>query len=239
MTRRQNLPVASEQTADGRRQTADTTAPLAAAGETQGMERRDAVKLLAAASLAAVGIGAPDIARAAEHARAALLGGPAYSPVFFTAGEWPVVRSLADLVIPKDARSGSASDAGVPEFMDFLMNDIPESRKWMRDGLAWLNAECGRRFKKTWVQCTAAQQREVLDAIAFPKKAPAALKPGVEFFTRFRDLTSSGFWTSRIGIEDLGYMGNRIVPEWNGCPEPQLAKLGVSYKMSMHAVRRG
>jgi len=207
--------------------------------DAHGMERRDAVKLLAAASLAAVGIGAPEIARAADHAVAALQGAPAYKPVFFTQAEWPMVRSLADLVIPKDARSGSASDAAVPEFMDFLMNDGPNRGKWMREGLAWMNAECGKRFKKSWVQCTAAQQKEVLDAIAFPKKAPAALKPGVEFFTRFRDLTASGFYTSRMGIQDIGYIGNTIVPVWEGCPEPQLSKLGVSYKMSMHAVRRG
>jgi hypothetical protein len=79
----------------------------------------------------------------------------------------------------------------------------------------------------------------VLDDIAFPKKAPAALKPGVEFFTRFRDMTASGFWSSRVGYKDIGYMGNTVVPVWEGCPEPQLKKLGVSYKMSMKAVRRG
>ncbi|MBW7934339.1 MAG: gluconate 2-dehydrogenase subunit 3 family protein [Gemmatimonadaceae bacterium] len=204
------------------------------------MDRRDVIKVLGAASLAAIGLSSPEVARAAEYAREALQqGAPAYKPIFFTKGEWPMVRTLADLVIPRDARSGSASDAGVPEFMDFIMNEFKDNQKWMRPGLQWMNAECTKRFKKNFVACTAAQQKQLLDDIAFPKTAPAALKPGVDFFTRFRDMTASGFWTSRVGFKDLGYMGNTIVPVWEGCPEPQLKKLGVSYKMSMKPVRRG
>ncbi|HEY3287941.1 MAG TPA: gluconate 2-dehydrogenase subunit 3 family protein [Gemmatimonadaceae bacterium] len=205
----------------------------------RGVDRRDVVKMLGAASLAAIGLASPDVARAAEYARAALeQGAPAYKPIFFTRTEWPMVRALADLVIPRDARSGSAADAGVPEFMDFIVNDFKSNQNWMREGLVWLNGECTRRFKRGFVACTPEQQKQVLNDIAFPKKAAPALKPGVDFFTRFRDLTASGFWTSRIGFKDIGYMGNTIVPVWEGCPEPQLQKLGVSYKMSMRAVRR-
>lgn len=204
-----------------------------------GMDRRDVVKMLGAASLAAIGLASPDVARAAEYASSALQqGAPAYKPIFFTKAEWPAVRALSDLVIPRDARSGSATDAGVPEFMDFIVSDFKWNQKWMRDGLGWLNGECTRRFKRGFVACTPAQQKQVLDDIAFPKRAPAALKPGVEFFTKFRDLTATGFWSSRIGYKDIGYMGNRIVPVWEGCPEPQLQKLGVSYKMSMRPARR-
>ncbi len=230
-----------KKTADARRQTVDRELPLLAdsAAEPQGMERRDVVKFLGAASLAAIGLAAPDIARAADYAHAALQqGAPAYRPLFFTSAEWPMVRTLSDLVIPKDAKSAGAVEAGVPEFMDFIVSDFKGNQKWMREGLQWLNGECMKRFKRGFVACSQVQQKQVLNDIAFPKKAPAALKPGVEFFTRFRDLTASGFWTSRIGIEDIGYIGNRIVAEWTGCPEPQLAKLGVSYKMSMRAVRR-
>ncbi|MBI5601432.1 MAG: gluconate 2-dehydrogenase subunit 3 family protein [Gemmatimonadetes bacterium] len=204
-----------------------------------GMDRRDAVRMLGAATLAAIGLAAPDVARAADYAGAALQqGAPAYKPVFFTKAEWPMVRALSDLVIPRDARSGSATDAGVPEFMDFIMSDFKWNQKWMRDGLVWLNGECTRRFRRGFVACTPDQQKLVLNDIAFPKKAPEALKPGVEFFTRFRDLTATGFWSSRIGYKDIGYMGNTIVPVWEGCPEPQLQKLGVSYKMSMRPARR-
>lgn len=232
-----------KETRDGGRETGDRALPVVAHpghAESPEMQRRDVVKLMAAASLAAIGLGAPEVARAAEHAQAALQGGaPAYTPIFFTKTEWPVVRSLADLVIPKDARSGGATDAGVPEFMDFIMNENPGSQKWMRDGLKWLTAEHRTRFNRDFVQGSAAQQREVLNDIAFPKKAKPAFKAGVEFFTRFRDLTSSGFWTSRMGVKDIGYMGNITLSAWDGCPEPQLAKLGVSYKMSMRAVRKG
>ncbi|MBM3906575.1 MAG: gluconate 2-dehydrogenase subunit 3 family protein [Gemmatimonadetes bacterium] len=232
-----------KKTVDGGRLTVDRAVPLLGenpASTPQDVARRDVVKMLGAATVAAFGLAAPDVARAAAYAGAALQqGAPAYKPIFFTRTEWPMVRSLADLVIPADARSGSASDAGVPEFMDFIMMEFKGNQKWMRDGLQWLNAEGGRRFKKGFIACTAAQQTQVLDDIAFPKKAPAALKPGVEFFTRFRDMTASGFWSSRVGYKDIGYMGNMIVPVWEGCPEPQLKKLGVSYKMSMKAVRRG
>jgi len=231
-----------KQTADGGRQTAERALPIvedSPAAEPQGMDRRDAVRMLGAATLAAIGLAAPDVARAADYAGAALQqGAPAYKPIFFTKAEWPMVRALSDLVIPRDARSGSATDAGVPEFMDFIMNDFKWNQKWMRDGLVWLNGECTRRFKRGFVACTSDQQKLVLNDIAFPKKAPAALKPGVEFFTKFRDLTATGFWSSRIGYKDIGYMGNTIVPVWEGCPEPQLQKLGVSYKMSMRPARR-
>lgn len=205
----------------------------------EGMDRRDVVMMLGAASLAAIGLASPDVARAADYAGAALQqGAPVYRPIFFTRTEWPMVRTLSDLVIPRDARSGSATDAGVPEFMDFIMSDFKWNQKWMRDGLVWLNGECTKRFRRGFVACTPEQQKLVLNDIAFPRKAPAAFRPGVEFFTKFRDLTASGFWSSRIGYKDIGYMGNTIVPVWEGCPEPQLQKLGVSYKMSMRPVRR-
>ncbi len=231
-----------KQTGDGRRETGDRALPVVepvSDADKQGMDRRDAVRMLGAATLAAIGLAAPDVARAADYAGAALQqGAPAYKPIFFTKAEWPMVRALSDLVIPRDARSGSATDAGVPEFMDFIMSDFKWNQKWMRDGLVWLNGECTKRFRRGFVACTPDQQKLVLNDIAFPKKAPAALKPGVEFFTKFRDLTATGFWSSRIGYKDIGYMGNTIVPVWEGCPEPQLQKLGVSYKMSMRPARR-
>ena len=108
--------------------------------------------------------------------------------------------------------------AGVPQFMDFILGEYPGNRTWMKDGIAWVNAECRRRFGKGFISCTDAQRRELLDAIAYPKRALDEDRPGVEFFNRFRNLTSSGFWTSRMGIADLGYIGNRPVMEWMGIP---------------------
>ena len=142
----------------------------------------------------------------------------AYEPKQFTPDEWRLVRSLVNYVIPRDGRSGSATDAGVPEFMDFMLGENAGMRTWMRNGIAWLNGECRRRHDKGWISCTDAQRREVLDAIAYPRRAEPAMRPGVDFFNSFRNLTSSGFWTSRNGIADLGYIGNRPIAQWEGTP---------------------
>ena len=151
-------------------------------------------------------------------------------PTFFTAHEWETVRVLVDLVIPRDERSGGATDAGVPEFMDFLMTDgSDQQRTAMRGGLAWIDIECRKRFGKALVDCAETERTAVLDSIAWPAQAPPDLTHGVAFFNRFRDLTASGFWSSRMGVEDLQYQGNTFVMEWTGCPPEALAKLGVKY----------
>ena len=97
----------------------------------------------------------------------------------------------------------------------------------MRDGLSWVNAECRRRFDNGWLSCSDAERKEVLDAIAYPRRAPDAVQPGVEFFTRFRNLTASGFWSSRIGVADIGYVGNRPVAKWEGTPPVVARWLGL------------
>lgn len=151
----------------------------------------------------------------------------AYKPKFFTAHEYATVRILVDIIIPKDARSGSATDAGVPEFMDFLMSDEPTRQTAMRGGLAWIDVECQERFDKRFRECTAEQRTAVLDDIAWPQRAKPEFIHGVAFFNSFRDLTASGFWSSKMGVTDLEYTGNVMVPEWTGCPDAALKKLGV------------
>ena len=81
--------------------------------------------------------------------------GRPFQPKFFTPHEWQTVRVLVDLIIPKDERSGSATEAGVPEFMDFMMLDQPTRQVGMRGGLAWLDVECQKRFDKLFVDCAA------------------------------------------------------------------------------------
>lgn len=191
------------------------------------LNRREVLASIAAGA-AALAIPREGIEAAAAHAHDALEAeqqarqqgqqAAPYVPKQFTPDEWRLVRMLVDYVIPRDARSGSATDAGVPQFMDFILGEYPGNRTWMKDGLAWVNAECRRRFNHGFVSCTEAQRRELLDAIAYPRKALDEDRPGVDFFNRFRNLTSSGFWTSRIGIADLGYIGNRPVMEWVGTP---------------------
>ncbi len=194
--------------------------------------RRDALKLLLAAPAAGFAFTDAEAAQAAvaaQGARAAATTTP-FVPKFFTATEFKLVSTLADIVIPKDERSGSATDAGVPEFMDFMMIDQPARQVAMRGGLAWLDVECQRRYDKTFLNCADRERTAVLDDIAWPAKAKPEFAHGVAFFSNFRDLTASGFWTTRMGIDDLQYMGNRSVARWNGCPPEALKKLGVSYE---------
>jgi gluconate 2-dehydrogenase gamma chain len=134
---------------------------------------------------------------------------------------------LSDLIIPADDRSGGAKDAGVPEFMDFTMVDQPARQVAMRGGLAWLDLECQRRFDTTFVGATSAQRTEVLDDISTYGQLKPGLTHGQSFFRSFRDLTASGFWTSKMGITDLGYVGNMALGDWSGCPPEVLQKLGL------------
>jgi gluconate 2-dehydrogenase gamma chain len=195
--------------------------------------RRDMLRLLACAPMAAGFVWTPDEASAAstlaQGAQQAAAGGTPFVPKFFTAHEWVTVRVLADLIIPRDERSGGATDAGVPEFMDFMVIDQAPRQTAMRGGLAWLDLECQTRFDKTFLACDAHERTAVLDDLAWPQRAKAEHRHGVAFFTSFRDLTAAGFWTSKIGIEDLQYIGNRAVARWTGCPQLALDKLGVKY----------
>jgi gluconate 2-dehydrogenase gamma chain len=194
------------------------------------MKRRDAVHLLAAAPVATAFRWAPaSVREASALARAARERGAPYEPKHFTTHEWDTVRLLVDLIIPKDERSGSATDAGVPEFMDFMLGDDPDLETPIRGGLAWLDHECDDRYGKTFLAATADERTAVIDDIAWPKRATPEHAAGVAFFNSFRDLTASGFFSSRIGVQDLRYIGNTFVADWKGCPPEALAKLGVSY----------
>lgn len=198
-----------------------------------GMNRRDLLKALAAAPLAAAAITWTDAdVQAASQAAAAARqtaqrAKAAYKPKFFTANEWATVSLLSDLIIPKDAKSGSATDAGVPEFMDFMMVDQPARQSAMRGGLAWINHECQRRHDKLFVACTDDERTALLDEISWPRRAKPEMAAAVSFFNSFRDLTASGFFTSKMGMEDLQYIGNTFVHEWKGCPPDALKKLGL------------
>ena len=197
------------------------------------ISRRDAVQLLAALPIAAF-LSWPTgeqekVRNFVDGALRATAEGTPFAPRFFTPAEFRTARILADMIIPRDERSGNASDAGVPEFMDFTMMDRPNYQKWMRSGLAWMDAQSNTRFGKPFADATESQRSAILNDIAWPARAPASMADGVSFFNRFRDLTSSGFWSSQVGVKDLKYMGNTFAPDWNGCPPAALKKLGVTY----------
>ena len=194
-------------------------------------DRRDFVKFLAAAPLAHFAVSALDLEEAAIQTRETLEKlaerGQQYRPKVFTPAEWRTARILADMVIPKDGRSGSATDAKVPEFMDVFMESRENMRAWMHAGLTWLDEETKKRFTKPFADCTETQRKAVLDDIAWPRRARPEMQAGVRFFNNFRNFTASGFWSSKMGVDDLQYIGNVMVAEWKGCPPDALKKLGL------------
>jgi hypothetical protein len=215
--------------------------------------RRDALRLIGAAPLA-LGFGAAVLGEATTHAAEAVKAaakGVAYRPKFFTPHEWQTVRVLVDLIIPRDERSGSATDAGVPEFMDYLMNDPTDSdtisrgapdRDAGRPGLDQLHLRAALRPRLRRLH--RGRAHGALDEIAYfkghgeeeeeaemrePKQLLVHIHHGPSFFHSFRDLTASGFWSSKMGIADLGYSGNTFVAEWTGgAPREVLDQLGVA-----------
>ena len=194
-----------------------------------GMNRRDAARLLAVAPVATAFRWAPESVREAAALARQALSGPPFQPKFFTAHEWRTVRILVDLIIPADEQSGSATQAGTPEFIDFMCVDDKNLQIPVRGGLAWLDTASREAFGKAFADGTAGEQTGILDRIAWPRKAKPEDAQGAAFFTGFRDLTASGFYSSRMGVHDLRYLGNTFVHEWNGCPPEALAKLGVRY----------
>ncbi len=150
------------------------------------------------------------------------------SEKFFTADEMATITVLSDIIIPKDEVSGSATDAGVPGFIEFIVNDMPDHQIPMRGGLRWLDIECLNRYNNAFKDCTPAQQIEIIDLIAYPKKAKPGMEQGVAFFTRMRNLTATGFFTSEMGVKDVGYAGNKP-NQWNGVPDEVLKQYNLAY----------
>ncbi|WP_413670472.1 gluconate 2-dehydrogenase subunit 3 family protein [Mucilaginibacter sp. Mucisp86] len=145
---------------------------------------------------------------------------------FFTTAEMATITVLADIIIPKDDKSGSASDAKVPDFIEFIVKDMPDHQTPMRGGLRWLDLQCLNRFGKPFTDCTKDQQIQLIDMIAYPNKAKPEMAQGVAFFNRMRDLTASGFFTSEIGVKDIGYAGNQP-GKWTGVPDDILKHYGM------------
>ena len=145
---------------------------------------------------------------------------------FFNKHELQTIGVLADIIIPKDQYSGSATDAGVVDFIEFMAKDKPELQTPLRGGLGWLDSQSNRRFEKTFVDITPAQRIEIVEDIAYPKRKKPGMSQGVAFFSLMRNLTASGFWSSRIGIADIGYKGN-VANVWSGVPEEVLKQYGL------------
>jgi len=207
------------------------------------MDRRESLKALAVGSLSvgALLTGCDD-KKATEAEKKGAAGAEAYGRTpeekerdarlmaeqFFTDGEMKTITVLTAIIIPADDRSGSAVDAGVPDFIEFIVKDQPRYQLPLRGGLRWLDVHCLKQYNKTFVECNTAQQTAVIDQIAYPEKATPETSQGVSFFNLMRNLTATGFFTSKIGIKDLGYVGN-TPNEWNGVPDDVLQQYGLAY----------
>jgi hypothetical protein len=148
-------------------------------------------------------------------------------PAFFNDHERLTLITLGDIIIPKDEVSGSASDAKVIDFLEFIVKDIPEHQVPMRGGLRWLDMQCLNRYGQSFVGSSAQQQLQIVKEIAYPQKAKPEMHQGAVFFERMRSLTATGFYTSQIGIKDLGYMGN-TPGKWEGVPADVLARYNLT-----------
>ena len=141
-------------------------------------------------------------------------------PKYFSAHQYDTLKSLCDTIIPKDEHSGGAVEAGAPEFIDLLTSENPEFQVRLGGGFMWLDNFCVDRYEKVYLECTPEQRKEVLDLIAYRKNAvqDLSLSQGVAFFAFLRNMTCDGFYTSKIGIADLQYIGNTSLHEFPGCP---------------------
>jgi hypothetical protein len=198
------------------------------------LKRRDMLKAMTAVPAALVTLSpaavtsahaAPPLSAATS---AAAQAGGAYKRKVLDEHEWKTVRVLSDIIIPADERSGSATDAGVPEFIeDWLDFKGGHVLAKIRGGLTWLDVECNRHFTHDFVDSSNAQQKQILDRIAYPKQSAPEDAAGVAFFNALRDLVVSGFFSSKVGVKDLPYLGNQMLSEWNGCPAEVLERLGL------------
>lgn len=147
---------------------------------------------------------------------------------FFTEAEAETLSILVDIILPSTTSADSATGAGVPEFLEFIVKDMPKHQLPIRGGLMWLDNRSNRMFNKIFSICSSGEQIQLIDEIAYPDKATHEVAQGVKFFSLLRNLTLTGYYTSEAGIKDLGYKGN--TPNvWDGVPEEVLRKHNLQY----------
>jgi gluconate 2-dehydrogenase gamma chain len=190
----------------------------------RGISRRDVLKNLAVGAaggsvLQMIPAEAGALAHQMVHKEKAASAGK-YTPKYFSRHQYQTLATLCDTIIPKDEKSGGAVEAGAPEFIDLLCSENEEFQLHIGGGLHWLDNMCRDRCEHTFLESTPVQKKEMLDLIAHRKNAKAdpSLTQGIAFFARLRQMTCDAFYTSKIGIEDLQYIGNTALAEFPGCP---------------------
>jgi gluconate 2-dehydrogenase gamma chain len=191
----------------------------------RGVSRRDVLRTLAVGAaggsvLQMIPAAAAEYAHLAVQKEKTASAAGTYTPKYFSAHQYETVKSLCETIIPKDEHSGGAIEAGAPEFIDLLTSENEEYQGRLGGGLMWLDNFCTDRYGKLYLDCTPEQRAETLDLIAYRKniKQNPELSQGVAFFAFMRTMTCDGFYTSKIGIADLQYIGNTSVREFPGCP---------------------
>lgn len=210
------------------------------------MDRRDSLKSMFLGSLGTgllltgcntdVAAPTPEIAEAAEDyfgrtPKEAALIEELNSEQFFNEHEMESLNVLCALILPANDDYGSATDAGVPGFLEFIVKDMPYLQTPIRGGLMWLDHASNSEFNIEFIEASEENQKAILDTVAFPDPdKPSWEQPvQVQFFSLMRNLTMTGYYTSEMGIKDLDYKGNQ--PNiWDGVPEEVLQKHGVSYE---------
>jgi gluconate 2-dehydrogenase gamma chain len=189
------------------------------------VSRRDVLKSLAVSAAASsvlrvIPAHAAEMAHQMIAAEKAAAPAKAYAPKFFTAHDYKTLQALCQSIIPADSDSGGAIEAGAPEFIDLLTSENKDYQVTLGGGLMWLDGACSDRYGKVYLDCSPEQQKEILDKIAYRKNALAdqSLNQGVAFFSFLRNITADGFFTSKIGVQYLGYVGNTFLKEFPGCP---------------------
>jgi len=189
--------------------------------QSAGVSRRDIFHIIGSVpALAAVAAGS---AVAHEHTAAGPAATPPFARKVFDDQQWRTVHVLCDLIIPADEHGPSATQSGVPEFMDDWLafrtqQDGNENlQAQVFGGLMWLDRESQKLSGRNFADAAVEQQKQIVDRVAWPAKAAEADQAWVAFFNTYRNLTATGFLSSKAGVAYLPYLGNTVVTHWDGC----------------------
>jgi hypothetical protein len=189
------------------------------------ISRRDILKSLTITAitgsvLRVIPLEAAEYAHRMVRAEKAAAENEVYTPKFFSAHSYKTLQALCQTIIPPDEQAQGAIEAGAPEFIDLITSENKDYQIALGGGLMWFDNTCIDRYGKAYLDCTPEQQKEILDLIAYSKNAKKdpSLGQGIEFFGFLRKLTADGFFTSEIGINYLGYIGNTYMKDFPGCP---------------------
>ncbi len=208
------------------------------------LSRRDAVKWMMTAAASAAVLGRHPLSGAVAGVAEPVAKGYGTDPLLnkeykpgefwpltFTAAQRRTAAALCAVIIPAEAEVPSAASLGVQDFIDeWISAPYPDqrgSRPVVLDGLAWIDAEARRRFQKDFADLDESQSSAICDDICHAPDAKPEFAAAAKFFSQFRDLTASGFYTTPTGMKDIGYVGNTPLPEFKGPPPEVLRKLGL------------